>query len=81
MIHWELYKKFKFDHINKWYMHNVESVLENKTHKLLCNFEIQTDHLISARRPDLLMIKKKKKKKKKRELAELWTLLSQSTTE
>ena len=28
-IHWELCKKFKFDHTNKWYMHNLESVLEN----------------------------------------------------
>ena len=22
VIHWELCKKFKFDHINKWYAHN-----------------------------------------------------------
>ena len=34
-IHWELYKKFKFDHTNKWYKHNPESVQENETHKLL----------------------------------------------
>ena len=31
----ELFKKFKFDHTNKWYMHNPASVLENDTHKLL----------------------------------------------
>ena len=37
-------------------------------------FEIQTDHLISARRPDLVM-----ENNKKRELAELWILLSQGT--
>ena len=43
-------------------MHNPESVLENQTHKLLWDFEIQTDHQISARRLDQ---KKKKKKKKK----------------
>ena len=29
-------------------------------HKLLWDFEIQTDHLISARRPDLIIINKKK---------------------
>ena len=23
VIHWEMYKKFKFDHMNKWYMHNL----------------------------------------------------------
>ena len=30
-------------------MHNPTSVLENNTHKLLWDFDIQTDHLISAR--------------------------------
>ena len=45
-------------------MHNQEPVLENDTHKLLRDFDIQTDHLISARRPDLIIINKKKKKKK-----------------
>ena len=44
-------------------MHNPLSVLENDTHKLLWDFNIQTDHLISARRPDLIIIMKKKKKK------------------
>ena len=48
-------------------MHNPEPVLENDTHKLLWDFDIQTDHLISARRPDLIIINKKKKKKKNRE--------------
>ena len=51
-------------------MHNLESVLENKTHKVLCNFEIQADYLISARRPELVIVNKKKKKRKKSELAE-----------
>ena len=42
-------------------MHNPAPVLENDTHKLLWDFNIQTDHLISARRPDLIIINKKKK--------------------
>ena len=62
VIHWELCKKFKFDHTNKWYIHKPASVLENDTHKLLWDFDIQTDHLIMARRPDLIIIKKKKKR-------------------
>ena len=62
MIHWELCKKFKFDHTKKWYMHNPESVLGNEMHTILRDFEIQTDHLISAERPDLMMAKKKKKR-------------------
>ena len=35
--------------MNKWYMHNSESVQENEKLKLLMDFEIQTDLLISAR--------------------------------
>ena len=43
-------------------MHNPASVLENDTHKLLWDFDIQTDYLISARRPDLIIINNNKKK-------------------
>ena len=46
-------------------MQNPAPVQENDTHKLLRDFNIQTDHLISARRPDLIIINNKKKKKKK----------------
>ena len=60
---WEMCKKFKFDHTNKWYMHNQAPVLENDTHKLLWDFDIHTDHLISARRPELIIINNKKKKR------------------
>ena len=66
-IHSELGKKFKFDNTNKWYMRNSESVLENESYKLLWDFEIQTSHLILARRPDLVIINNKKKKKKRKE--------------
>ena len=59
VIHWEMCRKFQFDHTNKWYMHNPAPVLENDTHKLLWDFNIQTDHLIPARRPDLIIINKK----------------------
>ena len=53
-------------------MHNPTPVLENETYKVLWDIEIQTDHLISSRWPELVIIKKEKKKKvkeKKRELA------------
>ena len=60
VIHWEMCKKFKFDHTIKKYMHNPAPVLENATHKLLWDFNIQTDHLIPARRPDVIIINKKR---------------------
>ena len=75
MILWELCKKFKFDHTNKWYMHNLTSVLENEAHKLPWDFEIQTDPLILVRQPDIII------SNKKRELVQLWTLLSRLITE
>ena len=43
-------------------MHNPESILENKMHKLLWDFEIQTDHLISARQLDQEIANKKKRR-------------------
>ena len=40
--------------MNEWYMHNPES----ETHERLGDFDIQTDHLISARRPDCVIVNK-----------------------
>ena len=42
-------------------MYNAAAVLKNKPQKLLWDFNIQTDHLISTRRPDLIVIRKKKR--------------------
>ena len=47
-------------------MHNPATVLENDTHKLQCDFNLQTDQLIPARRPDLIIINKRKKKRKEK---------------
>ena len=60
VIHWKLCKKFRFYHMNNWYVHNSESVLKNETHKVLWDFEIQTDHRISARRLDVVIVKKER---------------------
>ena len=42
-------------------MHNPAPVLENDTHKLLWDFNIQTDHLILARSYNNQQKKEKKK--------------------
>ena len=47
-------------------MYKPESVLENETHKILWDFKIQTDHLIFARQPDIMIVNKKKKKKRRK---------------
>ena len=50
-------------------MRNPASLLENGTHKPLWDFDIQTNHLISARIADLLVINNKKKTWKNLEFA------------
>ena len=40
----------------------LTAFLENNMHKPLRDFDIHTDHLISARRPALIIINKKKKR-------------------
>ena len=44
-----------------WYMPKPESTQKNETHKILGNFEVQTDHKTSTRRPDLVLINKKRR--------------------
>ena len=61
MIDWVICQKFKFDHTNKWYIRSPESVLENKTRKLLWNDEMQMGHLISAKQSDLVIVNKNKR--------------------
>ena len=54
-------------------MHKPESGRENETHKILWDFEIRTDPLILARRPDIVIDdrererERKRKRKRKRE--------------
>ena len=40
VIHWEMCRKFQFDHTNKWYMHDPAPVQENDSHKLMWDFNI-----------------------------------------
>ena len=57
-------------------MHNPAPVLEDPTHKILWDFVRQLDHLLSARRPDLIIISNKK-----RVFEKLSTLLFRLTAE
>ena len=59
-------------------MQSPVPVLENNTHKLRWDVDMHTDHQISVRRPDLIIINNNNKK---RETAKLSTLLSRLTTE
>ena len=52
--------------------HKPESIPENETDKILWDFEIQRDHLIPVRWPDLKKKKKKKRKKKRKKKENLF---------
>ena len=59
IVHWKLARKCNFEAGDKWCEHEPESVLENEDYKILWHFSIQTDHVIEARRPDLVEFDKK----------------------
>ena len=52
-------------------MNNTASILVNDTHKLFRDFDIQMDHLISAKQLDLLIINKKQRTGKIVDFADL----------
>ena len=58
-IHWSMCRKYQIECKDKWYEHRAEKVAENDKVKLLWDFHMQTDHVIEARRPDIVLVKKK----------------------
>ena len=61
-IHWDICKKNRLEHSEKWYEHVPEGAVENEENKVLWDINIQCDNLIEARRPDLIVIDKKEHK-------------------
>ena len=61
IVYWKLARKCYFEARDKWYEHEPESALENEDYKILWDFSIQTDHVIEARRPDLVVVDKKER--------------------
>lgn len=58
LVHWNLCKKYELKYAKNWYDHVAESVTENEKAKILWDFTIQTDHVIQARRPDIVVKEK-----------------------
>ena len=61
MEHWNLFEKYGLKSNERWYEHESESVVENDGLKLLWDVNIQCDHIIEARRPDIVVINKQEK--------------------
>ena len=58
-IHWSLCNSCGFLRCDSWWQHHV---LENERYKLLYAFNIFTDQMIQARRPDLVYVDKLQRK-------------------
>ena len=54
-------RKCNFEAGDKWYEHEPENVLESEDYKILWDFSIQTNHVIEARRVDLVVVDKKER--------------------
>ena len=61
-IHWALCKKYAVKACERWYQHEVESVIENDIVKILWDAYIQQDGQIEHRRPDIAVMEKNTKK-------------------
>ena len=61
VIHWDLCKKYGVKVQSKWYDHVPEKVEETDHVKILWDFNIQTDHVIEHRRPDVVVLDKHEK--------------------
>ena len=61
IVHWKLGRKCNFEAGDKWYKHEPERVLDNEDYKIVWDFSIQTDHVIEAQRPDLVLVDKKER--------------------
>ena len=61
IVHWKLARKCNVEAGDKWYELEPENVLENEDYKIFCDFSVQTDHVIEARRPDLVVVDKKER--------------------
>ena len=61
VIHWRPCKKYGIEVHKDWYRHEVQPVIETDKVKLLWDTFIQTDHVIQAQRPDLVVVDKAKK--------------------
>ena len=59
-LHWLLCQKYSLDCCAQWWKHEPPSIIENEQVKILWDFNIFCDHIISARRPDLTVVDKLK---------------------
>ena len=58
-IHWSMCRKYLIPCNDKWFEHRADKVEDSAEVKLLWDFHMQSDHVIEAGRPDMVLVKKK----------------------
>ena len=61
IVYWKLCEKFNFEKLEKWYLHNPQTVTENVNHRLVFDMNLQCDNVIVERRLDIVIDNKVKK--------------------
>jgi len=61
-VHWSLCERYYIKRSEQWYQHTTEPVIETQSVKILWDMNIQTDHVIEHRRPDIVVVDKDKKR-------------------
>ena len=51
-----VYSKYGFEPAKHWYEHRAEEVMKNQDVEILWDFNIRTNRVIEARRPDIVLI-------------------------
>ena len=59
-IHWEICGAKRILVTAKWYEHQHKAVIKNETWKVPWDFTVQTGHVITARRSDLIIVDKER---------------------
>ena len=61
MVHWKLCGLYQQEKAEKWYEHQSNGLTESDNVKVLWDSNIQCDHVIECRRPDIVVVLKKGK--------------------
>ena len=63
-VHWDICRKKGFNVPEKWYEQKPLPCTKNELFKILWDFDIQADHIIELRIPDMIIVNKTNKKPK-----------------
>jgi len=61
-VHWSLCETYHIKRSEQWYQHTTEPVIETESIKILWDMNIQTDHVMEHRRPDIVVVDKDNKR-------------------